>query len=188
MADLASAGRRATAEIADAIARIDAAQIDNALDMIEKARRVVLYGVGREGLMMKGLAMRLFHLGLDAHVVGEMSTPPVGAGDLLIVSAGPGYFSTTSALAATARVAGAATLCITAQAVGETGLACDAMLLLPAQTMADDESGDAAPSVLPMGSLFEGVEYVVFEILVLALRERLDETAHSMRQRHTNLE
>ena len=46
-----------------------------------------LHGLGRDGLQMKGLAMRLFHLGLDAHVVGEMTTPPVGTGDLLICSA-----------------------------------------------------------------------------------------------------
>lgn len=53
------------------------------------ARRVVTYGVGREGLMMRALCMRLMHSGLDAHVAGDMSTPAVGPGDLLIASAGP---------------------------------------------------------------------------------------------------
>ena len=42
----------------------------------------VLYGQGRTGLVMQALAMRLYHLGLDAHVAGAMTTPPVGAGDL----------------------------------------------------------------------------------------------------------
>ena len=32
------------------------------------ARRVALYGVGREGLAVKGLAMRLFHMGIQVWV------------------------------------------------------------------------------------------------------------------------
>lgn len=185
--DYAGLGARASAEIAEALERVDPAQAGEAVEMIAGAKRIALYGVGREGLMMRGLAMRLFHLGRDAHVVGDMSTPPVGGGDLLIVSAGPGYFSTVSALIGTARAAGAATLCITAQADGKSAREADAVLVLPAQTMADDQR-DAAVSVLPMGSLFEGVQYVAFELLVLALRERLGETAETMRARHTNLE
>lgn len=187
--DYAGLGARASAELAEALARIDPAQATEAVGMIAEARRIALYGVGREGLMMKGLAMRLFHLGCDAHVVGDMSTPSLGAGDLLIVSAGPGYFSTVSALTGTARAAGASTLCVTAQADGKSAREADAVLVLPAQTMADDEPEDTAEvSVLPMGSLFEGVQYVAFELLVLALRERLGETAETMRARHTNLE
>lgn len=189
MLDIAAKGARATSEIARALAKIEEAEAGKAVDMFAEARRIALYGVGREGLMMKGLAMRLFHLGLDAHVVGDMTTPPLGRGDLLVVSAGPGYFSTVSALAATARTAGAKTLCITAQPDGESVRACDAALVLPAQTMADDmERQGAETSVLPMGSLFEGVQYVAFELLVLALRERLGESAETMRARHTNLE
>jgi 6-phospho-3-hexuloisomerase len=39
-----------------------------------------------------------------------------------------------------------------------------------------------------MGSLFEGAQFLVFELLVLALRDRLGEPAERMRARHTNLE
>jgi hypothetical protein len=35
-----------------------------------KADRVFVAGMGRSGFVMRGLAMRLRHLGLDAHVVG----------------------------------------------------------------------------------------------------------------------
>src|SRR5215475_8539245 len=60
---------------------------------ILQAKRIACYGVGREGLMIKALCMRLMHLGLDAHMVGDMTTPPLGDGDLLMLSAGPGEFS-----------------------------------------------------------------------------------------------
>jgi 6-phospho-3-hexuloisomerase len=63
----------------------------------------------------------------------------------------------------------------------------DRVLVIPAQTMANDQ-GAAATSVLPMGSLFEGAQYLVFELLVLALRDRIGATPEAMRARHTNLE
>jgi len=136
---------------------------------------------------MRALAMRLYHLGLDAHVVGDMSCPPVGPGDLLVVSAGPGAFSTVSGLIGAAKAAGAATACITAQPDGASAVACDRVLVIPAQTMATDQSRDAA-SILPMGSLFEGAQYLTFELLILALRDHLGTTPEAMRARHTNLE
>ena len=59
------------------------------------------------------------------------------------------------------------------------------MLVVPAQTMANDVGGH---SVLPMGSLFEGAEFILFEMAVMALAERLHIDAGAMRARHTNLE
>ncbi len=61
------------------------------------------------------------------------------------------------------------------------------MFHIPAQTMANDQ-GAAATSVLPMGSLFEGAQYLAFEILILALRDHLRVAPEAMRARHTNLE
>lgn len=183
----------ASGEVAAVIAQVDEAAADRLIEAITAARRIALYGVGREGLMMKGFAMRLFHLGLDAHVVGEMTTPALATGDLLVVSAGPGDFSTVSALLGVARQAGARTACITAQPQGAAAKAADLVLHLPAQTMADDRP-DAGPqahaprSILPMGSLYEGTQYVMFEVLVLRLRDRLGRTAEAMRANHTNLE
>ena len=91
---------------------------------ILKARRIACYGVGREGLMMKALCMRLMHLGLNAHVVGDMTSTPVGKGDLLLVSAGPGSFSTVLALLSVAREAGARTMVVTAQPTGARSAEC----------------------------------------------------------------
>lgn len=161
--------------------------VDAALAELAAAHRIALYGVGREGLQVKGLAMRLFHLGLKAGVVGDMTTPPVGKGDLLVVSAGPGDFSTVSALLRVAHDAGARTLVVTAEPSGAAAALADVVLTVPAQTMARDQ-GDTASSVLPMGSLYEGALYVLFEMLILSLRDRLGVTPAAMRANHTNLE
>jgi 6-phospho-3-hexuloisomerase len=161
-------------------------------DAVAGARRIVLHGVGREGPMMRALAMRLHHLGLDAHVAGDMTAPPVGPDDLLAVSARPGQFGTVAALVDLAARAGAATACVTARPGGAVPARCGTVRHLPAQTMADDvprrDGGDAPASVLAMGSLHEGAQYVAFEVLVLMLRERLGVAPEAMRARHTNLE
>jgi 6-phospho-3-hexuloisomerase len=115
-----------------------------------------------------------------------MTTPPIGAGDLLFVSAGPGDFSTVSALLGVAREAGARTLLVTAQPAGAAAARADIVLPIPAQTMADDTG--AAVSVLPMGSLYEGAQYILFEVMILQLRERLGVSPEAMRANHTNLE
>jgi 6-phospho-3-hexuloisomerase len=178
---------RACSEIAATFASIDESAVATLVEELAGARRIVLHGVGREGLMMRALTMRLFHMGLDAHPVGDMTTPAIEAGDLLVVSAGPGEFSTVMALIGVARAAGARVAVITAQPGGGAARAADVVMCLPAQTMASD-SGPGSSAVLGMGSAFEGAQYVFFEVLVLLLRERLGISAEAMRARHTNLE
>jgi len=155
--------------------------------------RVFVHGVGREGLMMRALCMRLAHLGLPAHCVGDVTAPPAGGGDLLVASAGPGAFSTVDAICGVARGAGARVLLLTARPEGEfPRLQADVVAHLPAQTMADEEeaAAESAPSraKLPMGSLYEGAMFVLFEMVVLELTRVLGQSPSQMRARHTNLE
>ena len=174
------------AELAVTLARLGPDAAEPLADAIHSARRIALHGLGREGLQMKGLAMRLYHLGLSAHVVGEMATPPLGTGDLLFVSAGPGEFASIAALMTRAKEAGARTAIVTAEPSNNLARGADVVLHIPAQTMARDQSAGA--SLLPMGSAYECAMMLVFEALVLTLRDRLGETAETMRARHTNME
>ena len=160
--------------------------LDGLIEEIVRARRIVVFGLGREGLQMRGFAMRLFHMGRDVAVWGDMTAPRVEAGDLLIVSAGPGDLATARTLVDIAKGAGARTLLVTAQREGDLARHVDVVTVLPAQTMANDQGGRV--SVLPMGSLFETAQMIAFELAILKLRARFQETAETMRARHTNLE
>ncbi len=155
--------------------------------MIAEARKVVVFGGGRERLQIMGFAMRLYHMGLNVAVEGDMTTPPVGPGDLFIVTCGPGEISTALALLDVAKKAGAKILFITAQPKGRGAAYADFVLTIPAQTMADDQ-GERKSSVLPMGSLFEGALFVLFEVMVLKLRDFMAIDPAIMRANHTNLE
>jgi 6-phospho-3-hexuloisomerase len=186
MADFPIPFAEALRDIGDAVARIDAGEISRALDAIAAARHVSLYGCGREGLQMRGFAMRLFHLGRSVSMVGDMTTPALGEGDLLLLSAGPGDLATALALAQVAKGAGARVLTITAQPSGSVPKASDDVLVIPGQTMADDHGPRV--STLPMGSVFEGAMFVLFEMMILRLKARLGVSDAAMRANHTNLE
>ena len=186
MITMADSVGRALGELGKCLNGVDESRLAELVERIAHAGCIVLYGCGREGLMMRALCMRLHHLGLDVHMAFDMSTPPVGPGDLLLVSAGPGSLSTVEALLEIAREAGADTACFTAEPGSQVTRSSAFTLVIPAQTMARDQS--APSSFLPMGSLYEGAQFVLYEILVMMLKERLGETAESMRARHTNLE
>ena len=113
--------------------------------------------------------MRLYHLGLPVSVVGDMTTPPLGPGDVFLVSSGPGETTTVLTLMQVARDAGATVLLLTAEAGGSAAELADFTLLIPAQTMARDQ-GPQKTSVLPMGSVFEGALFLLFEVMVLKLK------------------
>lgn len=86
-----------------------------------------------------------------------------------------------------AKKGGAQTVILTAESAGSAARQADEVLVVPAQTMASDQ-GAAARSVLPMGSVYEGALFVLFEVMVLKLRELKGATPDTMRARHTNLE
>ncbi len=174
----------ALAELGAVTARIDPAQIDRACARIAGAPAIVAHAAAA-----RGAAARLRHApappGLRAAMQGDMTAPPLGPGDLFLCSAGPGELATVTALMQVARGAGAGVLFLTAEPETPSAALADELLVIPAQTMARDRGG---ASVLPMGSLYEGALFLLFEIMVLDLRDRLGETAASMRARHTNME
>lgn len=176
---------RALAELDAAVSAIDPAAIDAACAAIAQAGRILGYGCGREGLQLRGLIMRLHHLGLKVAMQGDMAAPPLGPGDLFLCSAGPGELSTVTALMQVARGAGADVLFLTAEPDTPAAEAATLVLTIPAQTMARDRN---SATFLPMGSVYEGALFLLFEVMVQSLRDRLGETAATMRARHTNME
>ena len=173
----------AAAEIRTAIAGVDERAVLALCERIRAANAIATYAVGREGLVLRGFAMRLYHLGFPAFVTGDMTARPLGPGGLLVCSAGPGSFSTVSALSGVARNAGAAVVLFTAQPQTDFATSVDLVVHLPAQTMA---GGPASQQL--MGSLYEQALWVLGDALVdqLVVVGQLDRAA--IVQRHTNLE
>jgi 6-phospho-3-hexuloisomerase len=172
-------------EIAEAVRTVSATEIEGVVDELLAARRIACYAGGREGLVMRGLVMRLFHAGLDVHYVGDMTCPAVGPGDLLVLSCGPGRISMVEALAGVARRDGARVLYLTAQPQIPPAQLADTVVGISAQTMADDRDSAA---VLPMGSAYEIALFVLVDLTTNRVRARRRESVEDLRSRHTNLE
>ena len=176
---------RALQEITDAVRSVPDTDIDGVVEELLAARRIACYAGGREGLVMRGLVMRLFHAGLDVRYVGEMTCPAVGPGDLLMLSCGPGRISMVEALAGVAKRDGARLLYLTAQPQNPPAERADSVVRITAQTMADDRETAA---VLPMGSAYEIALFVLVDLITNGVRRHRSESVEELRSRHTNLE
>lgn len=172
-------------ELAVAVKSVSPETLDQIAHEIARAKTVAAFAGGREGLVLRGLVMRLFHAGLDAHYQGEMTTPHVGEGDLLILSCGPGNISMVEALAGVAKKAGARILYFTAEPDNPPAHLADTVVVIRAQTMANDTGSTA---VLPMGSGFEIAMFVFVDLITNRVRQLRKESPELMRSRHTNLE
>jgi 6-phospho-3-hexuloisomerase len=174
-------------EIGDVFARMDGAWTSDLAGEILGARRILCHSAGRTGLMLRAFVMRLVHLGCDAHMVGDVTAPPIGAGDLLLVNAATGDLPSAIAHLASASRAGARRVVLTAATTGAAREAADRVFVLPAQTMLDD-TGAARRSALPMGSQYELALLVATELVVLDIMRMTRTDFAAMRRRHANIQ
>ncbi len=80
---MSSSLEKVLAEISDAVKETRLEGYSEFLGTIKNdGSKIVCTGAGRVGLAMRAFAMRLNHLGLDAHFLGETIVPHTGPGDL----------------------------------------------------------------------------------------------------------
>jgi 6-phospho-3-hexuloisomerase len=182
--DVRALGTRACQDLETVFTKLEASQFERLSQELLSAQRIVCYGVGREGLIMAAIAMRLMHAGFKSYVVGEMVTPPVGPGDVFFTSAGPGHFPTIETLLKVAREAGGRTVIVSAQPARAAQMPADVVIHLPAQTMVDVTAG---LSVLTMGTHYEAALLLLGDLLVLRLLELTQQKREDMYTRYTNM-
>lgn len=173
-------------ELSDVFHRLDFSAVDNFISQIIKANRVILIGVGREGLSTKAFTMRLMHLGIKTHWIWDETTPAINKGDLLIATSGCGKIGHIHYVVEKAKQQGAHVVVITGDPRQKTPLAADNVLFLPASVYLG--TADVVPSAQPMGNLFEQSLLILFDIIIMALQERIGITKEKMEERHRNLE
>ncbi|WP_105567388.1 6-phospho-3-hexuloisomerase [Microbacterium halophytorum] len=170
----------------DRVAAEDPTALDRVADLVAESPRVFVLGAGRSGLALRMTAMRLMHLGLTVHVVGEATTPAIAAGDLLLTASGSGTTAGIVRAASTAVEAGARVAAITTDGSSPLGrLANGAGVVVPAADKLD-RSGRASAQYA--GSLFEQAVVVIGDALFHALWSRSDQDADALWPRHANLE
>jgi len=164
-------------EIRDAAGGVEPERVEALGEAVLSAQAVFVAGEGRSGLIARCLAMRLMHLGLESHVVGETVTPAFSGNDLLIVFSGSGQTAVACTIARAAREHGGKVATITAGAGSVLGNLADLSVVIP-----------AAQSAQFGGSLFEQAALLVCDSLTLILQQRLGQSHTDMRSRHATLE
>jgi 6-phospho-3-hexuloisomerase len=170
-------------EVTRAIEGVDSGEVEQFCRMVAGARRLFLTGEGRSGLMAKAFAMRLMHIGYTVYVVGETTTPAIGAGDLLISVSGSGETAATLHVVTGAKKAGAQTALVSSQRESPIGQAVDFVLVFPGATKKRKE-GELA-SQQPLGSLFDQAAHLALDGVIFCLVQGQESGALA---RHSNLE
>ena len=157
------------------------------VELIMRARRLFLEGRGRSGLMMRAFAIRLTHLDIHCHVVGESTTPGLQPRDLLLVGSGSGETVTAVLAAKSAKAAGGTLGVLTARHESTLAHMADVHVLVPAPVREMMDSEPVA-TIQPMASLFEQSLLMLLDTIVLMLKDRLRQDEQKMLARHSNLE
>lgn len=170
----------------DRVMRDDPLALGRVADLVAESPRIFVLGAGRSGLALQMTAMRLMHLGLAVHVVGEVTAPAISRGDLLLTASGSGTTPGIVRAASIAVEAGARVAAITAAADSPLAhLAAGTTIVVPAAGKLD-RSGTASAQYA--GSLFEQAVVIVGDALFHALWSRSGQDADALWPRHSNLE
>lgn len=170
-------------EIQQVTSEIDPIQADKLLIEIENAKRIYVLGAGRSKLMMMAFAMRLMQIGYQVYVVGEIVTPALLEGDLLIIGSGSGETAGLVLNTNKAKNIGAKIAVITINPASSLGKLGDLVIVIPTST----EKSNHNKSIQPGGSTFEQCLMLFGDAVILNLLEKADPSI-SVMTRHANLE
>jgi len=173
-------------ELKQVFSRIDINQLEMFINIISKSKRIFLIGVGREGLSTRAFAMRLMHLGKVVHWIWDDTTPALGKDDLLILTSGSGEIGHLHYVAEQAKLAGATLAVVTGTPDRKTPQIADYVLWIPACVFHGKDN--VVPSIQPMGNLFEQSMFILFDIIIMMLIDKLGISQEEMVNRHRNVE
>ncbi|WP_316821327.1 6-phospho-3-hexuloisomerase [Pedobacter gandavensis] len=165
--------------------QMDFKEVATLVMTIKAANRVFLIAAGRSGFAMRSAAMRFMHLGLNAHFVGETTTPAIQEGDLLLAASGSGTTSSIVRAAEKARSVGATVVALSTQTQSSLSSIADQLILIPA---AEKEDHEGSRSRQYAGSLFEQFLLLLTDAIFQSLWKMEDTPNAELWKRHANLE
>jgi 6-phospho-3-hexuloisomerase len=165
-------------EVSGVLSAVSSEQMSGAAALFtDRGRRWFCLGQGRSGLVAQMAAMRLMHLGFNAHAVGEATAPSIREDDGLLVISGSGETPVTLHLAQLAVEFRARLLAVTTRA--DSTLAGLAHAVIEVPTAGTRQFG---------GSLFEQSSLLLLDAVILDVTARDPQACAVMQARHTNLQ
>ena len=160
----------------------DKSNTDKLLNLVASSGTIFIGGAGRSLLVSRFFAMRLVHSGYKVYMIGEVVTPAIKAGDLLLLVSGSGGTETLLPFVKKAKSVGAKLAVVSMK---KTSVMADQADLV-VQIGQDDSF--AAVKGMPMGSQFELSTLMFLEGAIAKLVFDKNLTEEGMRALHANLE
>ena len=156
---------------------------------LDGANRIFVTGVGRSGLVARLFANRLMQCGYKVFIVGELVTPGVKEGDLLLVISGSGGTSTLLPLVDKAKSLGAKVAVVSLKTDSPMAKVADLVVAIGSK----DPSVFTKASGMPMGTIFGGTIFefsalIFLEATILYMFREKGLTEEGMRALHANME
>ncbi len=156
----------------------------------KRGGRIFLHGAGRSGLVGRAFAMRLMHLDFTVYVIGEVVTPAVRPGDLVIVVSGTGETGPVNEMVLIAKHEGTRIAAVTSNKDSTLGTLADTVVVISGRTETDDTTflerqvTGTSISLTPLGTLFEINVMVFLDSVIAGLMAALGKEEHDLAQRH----
>ncbi len=169
-------------KISEILDATDETYHDKLVKMFDEANRIFISGAGRSKLVGNFLGMRLMHSGYTVYMVGEIVTPSIQAGDLLIVISGSGETEQLISFTKKAKSVGAKVVLICSRKESTIGDLADAVFQIGKEDLYEKVKG------MPMGTVFELSTLCFLEAIVAHMIWEKGIPEEKMRERHANME
>lgn len=157
-------------EIISVLSKVDRNQMEEVVNFINKDKRIFVDGEGRSGLMGKGFAMRLMHLGYEVYVVGETINPAVNESDIYFSVSGSGESENVVFNTKKAKLKGCSIISVTSKPQSTISALSDKLIIIPGSTKID--TGEQRNSIQLLSSLFDQSLHIVLDAICLMLSKK----------------
>lgn len=164
-------------------------ELDEMAQALTEAKRIFVAGAGRSGCVARAFSNRLMHLGYLVYFVGEITTPPIGEGDVLFIISGSG--KTTSLINMAKKVVQCKATIVTMTIRTEDlenhpiGSMASHIIMLPGSTRLNQTGME---SIQPVGTNFEQLCFLTCDALIVLLKQLKGLENNDLLKNHANLE
>ncbi len=159
------------------------------------SKQVFVTGAGRSGLIARAFAMRLMHLNVHVHVIGETVTPRLKEGDLFLGVSGSGETARVVSAAKDAKEIGAKIVVITSYEDSTLGQLADLAVKIPGRIKTAEKKSYTGrqitgeyESLTPLGTLFEVSALIFMDGIIASLMKELGKKEEDLSKQHATVE
>lgn len=181
------------AEIDEVLASIDESKIEAMVDALtgNKKIKVLGYAAGRMGSGLKAFIMRLNHLGIKASFFGDNYVPPMNANDVFICCSNSGTTkSVVNILEIFKAKAGGKVISFVGNDNSKMAELSDIVIKFKTCNGGLNSADDLSKinSIQPMTTLTEQAMFVLFDLIVMMIIDKLGIDIKDTKQYHSNIE